>query len=155
MTGVQTCALPISVAGYGSGSFVHEYRRLEGRKLAPDAATASHTIPVTVAAEQGAIGLVAYLALLAAAFVRLLRGAAGASVARSAVAAAFLALVFHTLVYAAFLEDPMTWALLGLGTALAATVAPRRAPAAAPPPREPTAAERAAARQASRLGTAS
>ncbi|MBS1869639.1 MAG: O-antigen ligase family protein [Actinobacteria bacterium] len=144
------------VAGYGSGSFVHEYRRLEGRKLAPDAATASHTIPVTVAAEQGAIGLVAYLALLAAAFFRLLRGAAGASVARSAVAAAFLALVFHTLVYAAFLEDPMTWALLGLGTALAATVVPRRAPATAvSPPREPTAAERAAARQASRLGTAS
>ena len=40
--------------------------------------------------------------------MRLLRGASG-SVARSAVAAAFLALLFHTLVYAAFLEDPLTW----------------------------------------------
>jgi putative inorganic carbon (HCO3(-)) transporter len=145
------------VAGYGSGSFAREYRRHErgeGRRLSSDAATTSHTIPVTVAAEQGAIGLVAYLALLAAALLRLLRGASG-SVARSAVAAAFLALLFHTLVYAAFLEDPMTWALLGIGTALAAAAAPRPAPAAAsaPPAHGPTAAERSAARRAGMSAT--
>jgi O-antigen ligase len=144
------------LAGYGSGSFVREYRRHERRRLSSDAATASHTIPVTVAAEQGVIGLVAYVALLAAALMRLLGRAAGSSVARSAVAAAFLALLFHTLVYAAFLEDPMTWALLGLGTALAAAAAPRpvHAAAAAPPAREPTAAERSAARRATNLGAA-
>ena len=47
------------MAGYGSGSFAREYRRQrgEGRRLSSDAATTSHTIPVTVAAEQGAIGL--------------------------------------------------------------------------------------------------
>lgn len=142
--------------GYGSGSFEREYRRHEGR-VAPDAATASHTIPVTVAAEQGIVGLLAYLALLAAALARLLGRGAGLSVARSAVAAAFLALVFHTLVYAAFLEDPLTWALLGVGTALAAAVVPRGSPeqeeirggAAADPP---SAAERSAARRAG-LGT--
>jgi hypothetical protein len=39
---------------------------------------------------------------------------------RSAVAAAFIALVFHTLLYADFLEDPTTWVLLGVGLALAA-----------------------------------
>ncbi|HEX7292475.1 MAG TPA: O-antigen ligase family protein [Conexibacter sp.] len=139
--------------GYGSGSFAREYRRQERRRLSADASTASHTIPVTVAAEQGVVGLLAYVALLIAALGRLLRGAAG-SVARSAVAAAFLALLFHTLVYAAFLEDPMTWALLGVGTALAAAAAPRPAPVAAPAPaREPTAAERSAARRAG-LGTA-
>ena len=33
----------------------------------------------------------------------------------------FIALVFHTLLYADFLEDPVTWVLLGIGTALAAT----------------------------------
>ena len=142
------------IEGYGSGAFVVEYRRHEGRHLPSDAATASHTIPVTVAAEQGVIGLIAYLALLAAALARLLGRAAGLSVARSAVAAAFLALVFHTLVYAAFLEDPLTWALLGIGTALAAAVAPRPAPATAAPTREPSAAERSAARRAG-LGTAS
>jgi O-antigen ligase len=140
------------LAGYGSGSFAREYRRAERRRLSADASTASHTIPVTVAAEQGVIGLVAYLALLAAALMRLLGRAAGSSVGRSAVAAAFVALVFHTLVYAAFLEDPMTWALLGLGTALAAAAAPRPAAAAAPA-REPTAAERSAARRAG-LGAA-
>jgi putative inorganic carbon (hco3(-)) transporter len=141
------------IQGYGSGAFVVEYRRHEGHRLSTDSATASHTIPVTVAAEQGAIGLVAYLALLAAALARLLGRAAGLSIARSAVAAAFLALLFHTLVYAAFLEDPLTWALLGIGTALAAAAAPRPAPAAVAPAREPTAAERSAARQAG-LGAA-
>lgn len=141
--------------GYGSGSFVREYRSHEGRRLSSDASTASHTIPVTVAAEQGVIGLIAYVALLAAALMRLLGRAAGSSIARSAVAAGFLALLFHTLVYAAFLEDPMTWAPLGLGTALAAAAAPRAVPATASPPREPTAAERSAARrQGQHLGTA-
>ena len=48
----------------------------------------------------------------------LVRGAR-ADPARAAIAAAFLALVFHTLLYADFLEDPETWALLGIGTALA------------------------------------
>ncbi|MGN6190103.1 MAG: O-antigen ligase family protein [Conexibacter sp.] len=142
------------IQGYGSGAFVREYRRHERRHLSTDSATASHTIPVTIAAEQGVIGLLAYVALLAAAFGRLLGRAAGSSVARSAVAAAFLALLFHTLVYAAFLEDPMTWALLGLGTALAAAAVPRPArTAATTPAREPTAAERSAARRAG-LGTA-
>jgi O-antigen ligase len=112
------------LAGYGSGSFTREYGRRH--HLGGDATTASHTIPVTVAAEQGLIGLLAYLALLAAAFARLLREA-GHTTARAAIAAAFLALVFHTLVYAAFLEDPLTWALLGVGTALAAAApAPAR-----------------------------
>ena len=138
--------------GYGSGAFVVEYRRHEGRRLPADAATASHTIPITVAAEQGVVGLLAYLALLAAALARLLRHGVGLSVARSAVAAAFVALLFHTLVYAAFLEDPLTWALLGIGTALAAAAAPRPAPEPAAG-REPTASERSEARRAG-LGTA-
>jgi O-antigen ligase len=118
------------IAGYGSGSFEREYARRE-HPTSSEATTASHTIPITVAAEQGAIGLLAYLALLALALARLLRGAAAMPV-RAAVAAAFLALLFHTLVYAAFLEDPLTWALLGIGTALA--VAPRVAASAQPQP---------------------
>lgn len=142
------------LTGYGSGAFSVEYRR-HARPLAPDAPTASHTIPVTIAAEQGVAGLLAYLALLAAALARLLSRGVRASVARSAVAAAFVALIFHTLVYAAFLEDPLTWALLGVGTALAAAAAPRAVAAeGAPPAPPPTAAERAAARRARQLGTA-
>lgn len=130
------------IGGYGSGSFEQAYRERE-RPRDPEASTASHTIPVTVAAEQGILGLVAYLALLAVALARLLRGAA-ASPARAAVAAAFAALVFHTLVYAAFLEDPLTWALLGIGTALAA---------AAPLPAVVPASERSRERREASLGS--
>ena len=119
------------IAGHGSGSFAREYRRAE-RVSAERATSASHTIPITVAAEQGVIGLAAYLALLAFALARLLRGARR-SVGRSAVAAAFCALVAHTLVYAAFLEDPLTWALLGAGTALAAQATDDAPPVEAEP----------------------
>ena len=59
------------------------------------------------------------------ALTALLRGARR-SAARAAVAAAFAALVFHTLVYAAFLEDPLTWALLAAGVALAPAAAVRQ-----------------------------
>src|SRR5262249_56855959 len=90
---------------------------------------ASHTIAITIAAEQGVIGEVVYMALVLVAAVGLLRGARG-DPARAAIAAAFLALAFHTLLYADFLEDPVTWTLLGVGTALAA--APRVARASEP-----------------------
>jgi hypothetical protein len=43
-----------------------------------------------------------------------------------AVAAGFGALVLHTLLYADFLEDPVTWTLLGIGTGLAAADARSR-----------------------------
>ena len=58
-----------------------------------------------------------YVALLAAAFMTLF-SRAGRSPPRIAVAACFAALVLHTLVYADFLEDPITWTLLGVGVAL-------------------------------------
>jgi O-antigen ligase len=109
------------LAGWGSGSFQREYRRRE-RSSGRDATSASHTIPITIAAEQGAIGLIAYLALLVLAFRRLLGGARAAPV-RAVLAAGFAALVLHTWLYAAFLEDPVTWTLLALGTALAAPAA--------------------------------
>jgi O-antigen ligase len=113
--------------GHGSGSFSRAYRRAE-RGSAEKAVSASHTIPVTVAAEQGVPGLLLYLALLSVGFATVFRGVRGDGV-RAAVAAAFTALVLHTWSYASFLEDPLTWALLGMGLALA--LAARR-PGAAP-----------------------
>jgi putative inorganic carbon (hco3(-)) transporter len=104
------------VWGYGSGAFVTEYKRQNPRQA--QLVSASHTIPVTVAAEQGLIGLVFYLALLIAALRTLLRGARGDPV-RAAIGAAFLALLLHTMLYADFLEDPLTWTLLAIGGALA------------------------------------
>jgi O-antigen ligase len=137
MRGGAELALDRPVAGWGSGSFSREYRRKESAS-SERAVSASHTIPITVAAEQGAIGLAVYLALLATALARLLRGA-GRSPARAVVAAAFVALVLHTWLYAAFLEDPLSWALLGIGVALA-----RGTGEAEPPPgaAEPPAARR-------------
>jgi O-antigen ligase len=103
--------------GYGSGSFETEYKR-HGNASAANAVSASHTIPITVAAEQGIIGLAVYVALLIAAVATLFRGA-GRSPPRIALLACFAALVLHTWTYADFLEDPITWTLLGIGVALA------------------------------------
>jgi O-antigen ligase len=105
------------VLGWGSGAFALEYDR-HADAGTPPVVSASHTIPVTVAAEQGIVGLVLYLVLLAVALWELLRGAAGDPY-RSVVGAAFVAVLVHTWAYAAFLEDPLTWALLAVGTALA------------------------------------
>jgi len=104
------------VFGFGSGSFAERYRDREDL-LSERSPAESHTIPVTVAAEQGVIGLAAYIALLVVALSLQLRGAR-ASLPRAAVAATFVALVVHTLVYAAFLEDPLTWALLAAAAGL-------------------------------------
>jgi O-antigen ligase len=114
------------VEGYGSGAFSRAYRRAE-KGSQEKAVSASHTIPITVAAEQGVGGLALYLALLVCAFVTLLRGVRDEPV-RAAIAAAFAALVLHTWSYASFLEDPLSWSLLGIGLALALVPRHRRRP---------------------------
>jgi O-antigen ligase len=128
------------VYGYGAGSFAERFRARE-KKSEAQAASASHTIPITVAAEQGVIGLGVYVFLLVVSFRLLfggllkLRGPDPPTprlLARMMVAAAFAALVFHTLTYADFLEDPLTWALLGLGIALRRGPPRARRPDAAP-----------------------
>jgi O-antigen ligase len=105
--------------GFGSASFAREYRRRHRRGGTGQAVSASHTIPITVAAEQGILGLALYVALLVLAGRVLLLGARRTA-ARAVVAAAFFALVLHTFTYADFLEDPLTWVLLAVGSALAA-----------------------------------
>ena len=139
VSGAVSMARDRPVWGFGSGAFAERYRAREGVRSERVAAV-SHTIPLTVAAEQGAIGLIAYLALLVLA-LRLVFGGVRArvrtadpgieAVAAAAIAAAFCALVLHTFVYAAFLEDPLSWALLAVAGALAA-----RAPAASRRSRE-------------------
>ncbi len=102
--------------GYGSGSFETEYS--DHHQKIGQTLSASHTIPVTIAAEQGLIGELVYIALVLAALVVLLQRCRS-DPARVAIAAAFVALLFHTLLYADFLEDPITWTLLAIGSALA------------------------------------
>jgi O-antigen ligase len=121
------------ILGYGSGSFAKEFRRREHTTDAR-AASASHTMPLTVAAEQGVVGLAAYLLVIWTSFGLVWRGLGRLReddpplelVARGAIAAAYTGLVVHTLAYAAFLEDPLTWTLLGaaVGLRLSASSAP-------------------------------
>lgn len=127
VTGGGEMFLDRPVWGYGSGSFEDTYREREGIRSKRIAAI-SHTIPITVAAEQGAIGLVGYVLLLLAAFAMVFGGGLREAVrtrpppaivlARVGIAACFAALFVHTLVYASFLEDPLTWVLLGIAAAL-------------------------------------
>jgi O-antigen ligase len=101
--------------GFGSGAFQERYREREHVRSAKLAAV-SHTTPLTIAAEQGIVGLAVYAWLLVASALILFGGPM--TIARAAVAAAACALWLHTLVYASFLEDPLLWTLLAIGAAL-------------------------------------
>jgi O-antigen ligase len=112
------------VLGFGAGSFAQEYRVHQAASAA-SSTSASHTTPITIAAEQGLVGLLLYAALLACSLGVLFLGAGRAppspkpaSPFRLAVAACFVALLVHTLAYADFLEDPIAWVLLAIGIAL-------------------------------------
>ncbi|MCO5316219.1 MAG: O-antigen ligase family protein [Solirubrobacterales bacterium] len=122
------------VFGYGSGAFSASFRRVVADGRAP--VTESHTEPVTVAAERGVVGLLLYLGLIATALTALTAGFRrvmpglggpfdredpdrGPPVARAAIFAAFVAVLAHTLTYAGFLDDPVTWVLLAIGYSLA------------------------------------
>jgi O-antigen ligase len=143
--------------GYGSGSFARTFRQ-ERSGNQEKAVSASHTLPITVAAEQGLIGFCAYLFVLVAAFRLLItrawaagltarappparadldgaigdEGAITRRAAAAALAATFVALVVHTMMYAAFLEDPLTWVILGTAAALSGLERRAEAPGHAP-----------------------
>jgi O-antigen ligase len=131
------------VQGYGSGSFQHAYSTHRANKDIP--VSVSHTEPVTVLAEQGLLGFLLYAALIVVALWTMTSGIRGSPVgnqegesengaslprpqdspswllaARAAVLAAFVALLVHTMSYAGFFEDPITWVLLAVGASLAA-----------------------------------
>jgi putative inorganic carbon (hco3(-)) transporter len=128
--------------GYGSGAFQRAYRDHSDNPDLP--VSISHTEPVTVAAEQGLLGLALYLALIVLALWTMSSGLFASRAggigrggvedgparsapplpmtgpARQAVLAAFIALLAHTMAYAGFFEDPITWVLLAVGASLAA-----------------------------------
>jgi O-antigen ligase len=101
------------VAGWGSGSFGAAFCK----EIKCATTVVSHSEPITVGAEQGAIGFVVYVAVVILGLWVVLAGG-GASAATAAVAGSFVAMLAHSLGYAGFTIDPATWALLGLGVAL-------------------------------------
>jgi O-antigen ligase len=126
------------LAGYGSASFAKAFSEAEDVKQSETAS--SHNEPVTVAAEQGIVGLLVYAAAVLAALWSLFAGLrrlapglggprspnveapAGSALtpSRIALAAAFCALLIHTIGYAGYLTDPLSWTVLAVGGALAA-----------------------------------
>lgn len=126
--------------GHGSASFGKSFAEREG--IAGNQTTVAHNELVTVTAEQGLIGVLVYLGTVAAGLWTLFSGLravapgfdgppgspgdpleggeAARGVARMALLAAFAALLVHTIGYGGYLTDPLTWALLAVGGALAA-----------------------------------
>jgi len=110
--------------GVGTGGFKRAYADRTGLQGRDPKKAASHSTPVTVAAETGIPGL-ALLAWLGFASLGSAFRPQGRSTAGAALAAGLTlgAIAVHSLFYNAFFEDPTTWGLLGL----IAFVAARRA----------------------------
>lgn len=99
--------------GVGLGGFERAYSKRTHRT---PKTSASHNTPVTVAAEQGAIGLVIFFwlvgALLLAAYRRINHPVYGLLALSAGLG--LLAIFVHSLAYNDFFEDPTTWLLIGL-----------------------------------------
>ena len=118
--------------GVGLGGFEHAYSK---RTKRTPRKSASHNTPVTVAAEEGGVGLILYIWLLAALILSAYRRIDHRVYGRLALASglALVAIFVHSLAYNDFFEDPTTWGLIGL----VALAAPLRMRARAPVPVEP------------------
>ncbi len=102
--------------GVGVGGFRHAYVKRLHLKGARRKTAASHDTPVTVAAENGAPGILIFVWLCVAFLVQAFRRVERSFLGNVALAAgvALAAVLFHSLFYADFFEDPTTWLLFGL-----------------------------------------
>ncbi len=127
---------PLVGVGVGSQPLAS---REEAKTRSRASRNASHTTPLTVAAELGALGVILYLALLGAAARLLLLTTRRHRAAGLALAAAFLVLLMHSIFYSGFFEDPITWGVLAAAAALLAAPVPEgvrdeaSAPGSSPP----------------------
>ncbi len=109
------------VAGVGLGAFSKRYEEtLPRRTSARTRVFISHTAPVTVLAELGAIGMALFTLLGIGVLIVLWRAARGPhdDALLMTVLLALLAGIFaHSLLYSSLFEDPAIWALLGIAAA--------------------------------------
>ena len=124
------------VAGAGLGGFQTRFEEtltpVEQRRVR---VVISHNSPITVLSEGGVIGFALFLALLVGggwAVVRGSRDQGDLGWARWTLGAILAGIMVHSLLYAAFFEDPFVWAATGAAVALALTAA-ARVPRAAEP----------------------
>lgn len=96
---------------------------------------ASHTAPLTVLAEGGVIGFALYAWMLAASGWALYLVTRRDRLLGFGLASVVLVLFVHSLLYAGFFEDPLTWGVLGLASAVLVSAPAARA-AEAPEPAE-------------------
>jgi O-antigen ligase len=102
------------VTGVGIGGQARASRRLAGSDR-PTPNFVSHTTPLTVFAELGAIGLALYVWLLAGGALLIAAVMKRERALGLALMASFLGLFVHALFYSGFLEDPLTWLVLAVG----------------------------------------
>ena len=107
------------VIGVGMGGFRRAYADLTGMSGRDLRRAASHTTPVTVAAEGGLIGFGLFLWLLANSLLVTFRRAGPTFSGRVQLvcALALTAIAVQSLFYADFFEDPMTWGFLAIAVA--------------------------------------
>jgi putative inorganic carbon (HCO3(-)) transporter len=112
------------VLGVGVGGFKRAYADLAHLKGKDPKAAASHTTPITVAAENGLPGLLIFLWLIGTALLLAFRrlGPDFDGNARLAFGLALVAILVHCVFYNALFEDPTFWGLLALVAVGARTV---------------------------------
>ena len=121
------------IAGVGVGGQPRASAELVGK--GSPSRNASHTTPLTVLAELGVIGFALYVWTLTAASWALLLVTRRDRALGIGLSAILLALFVHSLLYAGFFEDPLTWGVLAVAAAvLAAVPAPRNEEVAAQDP---------------------
>ena len=104
------------VAGVGIGGQPAASAEASGRRS--PRRNASHTTPLTVLAELGLVGFGLYAWMLGAVGWALLRIARVEKAYALGLAAVFSVLFVHSLLYAGFFEDPLTWGAIGLAAGL-------------------------------------
>jgi hypothetical protein len=112
------------VAGVGVGGQPKASAEESGKGSA--GRNASHTTPLTVLADGGLVGFALYAWLLAAAGWALFLVTREDRVLGIGLGVVLLGLFVHSLLYAGFFEDPLTWGLLGVAAAALAAAPARK-----------------------------
>jgi O-antigen ligase len=119
------------VVGAGIGGQPRASRRLAGSER-PTPNFVSHTTPLTVFAELGAIGLALYAWLLGGGAWLILQVRRRNEALGLALGAAFVGLFVHALFYSGFLEDPITWLVIAIAAGYCSQPVRKPQPEAAP-----------------------